>query len=143
EAARDGQFGIGLFHVVGPSIASLEEIGEISRYIGGIEYIIARNFINETSFFEWDQKTHKKYFPKGPANEMDVPRLNEMAFEQVDLAGVTFDEFIDNKGADGEPGNFSFVLRGYVRKWRNDLEKELEQLKLLKGLVRGRPAAAA
>jgi hypothetical protein len=144
EAARNGQFGIGLFHVLGPAIASLEEVGEISKYIGGIDYIIARNFINETNFFEWDQKTHKKYFPKGhSANEIDVPRLREMAYEQVDLAGVTFDEFIDNRSVDGEPGNFSFVLRGYVRKWRNDLEKELERLKLLKGLVSGRPGAAA
>jgi hypothetical protein len=144
EAARNGQFEIGLFHVVGPAIASLEEIGEISKYIAGIDYIIARNFINETNFFEWDQKTHKKYFSKGhSANEIDVPRLSEMAYEQADLAGVTFDEFIDNKGVDGEPGNFSFVLRGYVRKWRNDLEKQLDRLKLLKGLVRGRTGAAA
>ena len=144
EAARNGQFDIGLFHVLGPAIASLEEIGEISKYIGGIDYIIARDFINETNFFEWDQKTHKKYFAKmHAANAIDVPRLSEMAYEQVDLAGVTFDEFIDNKGVDGEPSNFSFVLRGYVRKWRNDLEKELERLKLLKGLVSGRPSAAA
>jgi hypothetical protein len=35
------------------------------------------------------------------------------------------------------------VLRGYVRKWRNDLEKQLDRLKLLKGLVSGRAGAAA
>ena len=105
---------------------------------------MARNFINETNFFEWDQKTHKKYFAKvNSANEIDVPKLNEMAFEQVDLAGVTFDSFVSNKGADGSASNFSFVLRGYVRKWVNDLDKELDGLKLLQGLVNSRPAAAA
>src|SRR6266545_4853776 len=98
EAARDGQFGIGLFHVVGPAIASLDEIGEISKYVKGIDYIIARNFINETNFFEWDQQTHKKYFARqNSASQFDIPRLNEMAYEQVDLASVTFKDFIDNR----------------------------------------------
>ena len=144
EAARAGQFDIALFHVLGPAIASLEEIGELSKYMSGIEYIIARNFINETNFFEWDQKTHKKYFAKvNPENEIDVPKLSEMAFEQVDLAGVTFKHFIDNKGVDGTPSHFSFVLRGYVRKWCNDLDKELDKLKLLKGLVSDKRVTAA
>jgi hypothetical protein len=144
EAARGGQFDIALFHVIGPAIASLEEIGEISKYVGSIDYIVARNFINETSFFEWDQKTHKKYFAKvNQANEIDIPKLNEMAYEQVDLAGVTISDFVDNKTADGGANNFSFVLRGYVRKWRNDLDKELERLNLIQGLVKNRPVAAA
>src|SRR5438094_378857 len=77
EAARDGQFDIGLFHVVGPAIASLDEIGEIAKYVNGIDYLIARNFINETNFFEWDQQTHKKYFARhNSASQFDIPRLN-------------------------------------------------------------------
>ena len=54
-----------------------------------------------------------------------------MAYEQVDLANVTFKDFIDNKANDGNPGKFSFVLRGYVRKWCNDLDRELEKLKFM------------
>ena len=34
-----------------------------------------------------------------------------MAYEQVDLAGISFRDFIDNKSIEGGPGNFSFVLR--------------------------------
>ena len=144
EAARSGQFDIGIFHVLGPAISSLEEIGEIAKYMNGLEYVVARNFINETSFFEWDQKTYKKYFAKvGSANEIDIPKLNEMAFEQVDLAGVTFNDFINNKAADGSSTNFSFVLRGYVRKWSSDIDKELGRLKLLQKLSGGQRAAAA
>jgi hypothetical protein len=144
EAARSGQFDIGIFHVLGPAISSLEEIGEIAKYMNGLEYVVARNFINETSFFEWDQKTYKKYFAKvGSANEIDIPKLNEMAFEQVDLAGVTFNDFISNKAADGSSTNFSFVLRGYVRKWSSDIDKELGRLKLLQKLSGGQRAAAA
>lgn len=106
EAARNGQINIGLFHLVGPAISSLEEIGEVARYVNGVDYVVARNFLNETNFFEWDQKTYKKYFSRlSSAQEMDIPKLNEMANEQVDLAGLSFKDFVDNKNADGSPGN--------------------------------------
>ena len=136
EAARDGQFNLGLIHVVGPSVASLDEINEVSKYINGIDYIIARNFINETNFFEWDEETYKRYFSNlNGASEIDVPKLNEMAYEQVDLAGVTFNNFIANKAASGRPGKFSFVLRGYVKKWTSEIEAELEKLRLMKEIL--------
>ena len=86
---------------------------------------------------------HRKYFANANANaaEIVLPKLNEMAYEQVDLAGVTFRDFIDNKAANGEPGNFSFVLRGYVRKWMSEIDAQLE--KLNPGLVRGERGRAA
>jgi hypothetical protein len=144
EAARGGKFTLGLFHVVGPSIASLDEIGEIAKYLQGVEYVVTRNFINETNFFEWDQATHKKYFAQIPkAQEIDVPKLNEMAYEQVDVASVTFKNFVDDHGADGQPGNFSFVLRGYVRKWCSEIYEEFARVKMIQDLIGGRAAPAA
>ncbi len=138
EAARSGEFNLGLFHVVGSAVASLDEIAEIAKYTDGIDYVLARNFINDTNFFEWDEKTYKKYFANIPdAKEIDVPKLNEMAYEQVDLAGVTYKDFIDNKKASGDAGNFSFVLRGYTRKWISDLDSELEHLDLIKRVLAG------
>jgi hypothetical protein len=144
EAARNGQFNLGLFHVVGSSIASLEEISEVARYVNDMEYIVARNAVNDTNFFEWDQKTYKKYFARlNKAHEIDIPKLNEMAYEQVDLAGLTFRDFIDNKGPGSSAGNHSFVLRGYVRKWCADLDNELERLDLIQGLSGAKPIAMA
>jgi hypothetical protein len=137
DAAKSGKLTLGLFHVVGPAIASLEEIGEIAKYLQGTDYVIAKNFINETSFFEWDEKTYKKYFSTAGAAEIVLPKLNEMAYEQVDLAGVTFRDFIDNKAANGEPGNFSFVLRGYVRKWSSEIDEEFAHIKLIHDLLTG------
>jgi len=138
EAARSGQFTLGLFHIVGSSIASLDEIGEISRYLNGLEYIVTRNFINETNFFEWDEATSRKYFAGIPkAHEIDIPKLNEMAYEQVDVAGVTFKDFIENRSADGQPGKFSFVLRGYVRKWCAEIDDEFARVKLIQDLLSG------
>ena len=141
EAARNGVFNVGLMHVVGPSIASLDEIGEIAKYLQGISYVVARNTINETNFFEWDETTHRKYFSAIPkAQEINIPKLNEMAYEQVDLAGVTFKDFIDNRAADGTAGKFSFVLRGYVRKWCNEIDAEFARVSMLQEIVGGQRA---
>ena len=138
EAARAGAFNLGLFHVIGPSIASLDEIAEIARYVQGVSYVVARNFINETNFFEWDEATQQKYFAAIPkAQEIAVPKLNEMAYEQVDLAGVTFKNFIDNRAADGSHGKFSFVLRGYVRKWCSEIDEQFAHVKLVQDLLTG------
>jgi hypothetical protein len=138
EAARAGAFNLGLFHVIGPSIASLDEIAEIARYMQGVSYVVARNFINETNFFEWDDATQQKYFAAIPkAQEIAVPKLNEMAYEQVDLAGVTFKNFIDNRAADGSHGKFSFVLRGYVRKWCSEIDEQFAHVKLVQDLLTG------
>ncbi|HMQ58543.1 MAG TPA: hypothetical protein PKE65_08340 [Rhizobiaceae bacterium] len=136
EAAKAGEFNLALVHVVGPAVASLDEIGEVAKYTKDMNYIIARNFINETNFFEWDEKTYKKYFANlSNAQEIEVPKLNEMAYEQVDLAGVTYTDFVNNKNAQGETANFSFVLRGYVRKWLADFDNELNHTDLMKGLA--------
>lgn len=144
EAARNNVFNLGLVHVVGPSIASLDEIGEISKYLQGVQYVVARNAINETNFFEWDETTHRKYFSAIPkAQEINIPKLNEMAYEQVDLSGVTFKDFIGNRAADGSAGKFSFVLRGYVRKWCNEIDVEYARVPMLQEIVaggRGQPA---
>ncbi len=144
EAARAGAFNLGLFHVIGPSIASLDEIAEIAHYLPGVNYVVARNFINETNFFEWDAATQRKYFAAIPkAQEIAVPKLNEMAYEQVDLSGVTFKDFIDNHAADGSPGKFSFVLRGYVRKWCSEIDAQFAHVKLVQDLLTGGRAPQA
>lgn len=144
EAAREGMFDLGLLHVVGPSIASLDEMNEVAKYTNGLDYVVARNFINETNFFEWDEATYSKYFARLPdAKEIEVPKLNEMAYEQVDLAGVTFTDFIANKTSKGDDADFSFVLRGYVRKWLNDIDAQFGELDMVKTIMAAKRANAA
>ncbi len=138
EAARNGAFTLGLFHVVGPSIASLDEIGELSKYLQGVEYVLTRNSINETNFFEWDEATYRKYFSQiAKTQEISIPKLNEMAYEQVDVAGVTFKDFIENHAVDGNQSKFSFVLRGYVRKWCSEIDAEFAHVKILHDVLTG------
>ena len=82
--------------------------------------------------------TYRKYFTQiSKSHEIDIPKLNEMAYEQVDVAGVTFKDFIDNRAADGSQGKFSFVLRGYVRKWCAEIDEQFSRVKMLQDIVSG------
>ena len=132
DAAKKGQITLSVFHVLGPSIASLDEIVETSDFVTDVRYFLVKNFINNTHFFEWDQATYNSYFKRlKDAVEISIPKLNEMACEQVELASVPFLTFIANKKATGEPAAYSFVLRGYVRHWLGHVWAEYDRIKLV------------
>ncbi|TAK49897.1 MAG: hypothetical protein EPO23_01355 [Xanthobacteraceae bacterium] len=131
EAAKSGQITFAVFHILGPSIASLDEIAETAGFMDGAKYFLVKNFINNTSFFEWDQATYNSYFRRiRNATELTIPKLNEMACEAVEIASVPFLQFVANKETDGKPANHSFVLRGYVRHWLGQVWNEFDRIKL-------------
>ncbi len=137
DTAKDGQLTFIVFHILGSSIASLDEIAETASLTSGGRHFLVKNFINDASFFDWDQAIQKSYFKKSRyAEEITVPRLREMAYEQVELASVPFATFVANKGRGGEAANYSFVLRGYVRHWLGQVWDEYERIKL-KSIVTG------
>jgi hypothetical protein len=131
DAAKKGQITFALFHILGPSIASLDEINETAAYLGDARYFMVKNFINNTHFFEWDEATHAAYFKQiKDAVEVVIPKLNEMATEQVELASVPYVTFVANKKQSGEPAAYSFVLRGYVRHWLGNVWAEYDRINL-------------
>jgi hypothetical protein len=131
ETVKRGQIALGVAHIVGPSIASLNEIADIAPFVTDGKYYLVKNFINETSFFDWDQTTYDTYFKKvKDAVDITIPKLNEMAYEQVELASVPFVTFVANKGPRDAPANYSFVLRGYVRHWLGNVWSEFDRVKL-------------
>jgi hypothetical protein len=65
------------------------------------------------------------------ATVINIPKLNEMAYEQVELASVPFLTFVGNKDPKGDAANYSFVLRGYVRHWLGNVWAEYDRVKLL------------
>jgi hypothetical protein len=130
DSVKKGQITFVVFHILGSSIASLDEIEDTSSFTGDAKHFLVKNYINNTSFFEWDQATHASYFKKKDAITITIPKLNEMAFEQVELASVPFVSFLANKGRNGETTNNSFVLRGYVRHWLSNVWSEFDRIKL-------------
>ena len=138
EAAKKGHISFVVFHILGPSIASLDEIMETAAYLGDGKYFMVKNFINNTHFFEWDEATYAAYFKRLPdAIELTVPKLPEMATEQVDLASVPFATFIANKKQGGDSASYSFVLRGYVRHWLDAVWAEYDRVGLI-DIVQGK-----
>ena len=65
------------------------------------------------------------------APEINIPKLNEMAYEQVELTGVPFSTFVADKTLDNQPADYSLVLRGYVRTWLNQVQAEYDRVGLL------------
>ncbi len=131
DAVKKGQFTFLVFHILGSSIASLNEIEDTSQFTTDAKYFLVKNYFNNTTFFEWDQATHANYFKKlKDAVEITIPKLNEMAYEQVEVASVPFLTFVANKGPKGDAANYSFVLRGYVRHWLGNVWAEYDRIKL-------------
>lgn len=132
DAVKSGEFRFILLHVIGPSIASLDEIAEIAPYMTDANYFMVKNHVNDTTFFEWDPQTHAKYFEDvNTTGEITIPKLSELAYEQVEIAGTPYSTFIANQTAEGEPADHSFVLRGYVRTWLARVADEFERVGLL------------
>jgi hypothetical protein len=131
DIVKKGQVTFAVFHILGPSIASLDEIAETAAFVGDARYFLVKNHVNNTPFFEWDPATYDSYFHKiKDAVEISIPHLNEMACEQVELASVPFLTFVANKGPTGDTANYSFVLRGYVRHWLGNVWAEYDRVKL-------------
>ncbi|MGB8307215.1 MAG: hypothetical protein WCE36_25595, partial [Pseudolabrys sp.] len=65
------------------------------------------------------------------AEEITIPKLNEMTCEQVEVASIPYVSFVANKNAKGEMANYSFVLRGYVRHWLGQVWREFDRVKLV------------
>lgn len=139
DAAASGEFNFIIFHLLGPSIASLDEIAEVARFVTNARYFLVKNYINDTTFFEWDPSTYASYFSKVKcAGEITVPKLNATAYEQVEIAGVPFSTFVSNRTREGTNAEHSFVLRGYVRSWLAQIAQELSRIHLL-DLIASKP----
>jgi hypothetical protein len=139
DAVSEGEFKFALFHVLGPSVASLNEIEDMLPYTENGEYFVVKNHINDTNFFEWDKETYDRYFKrsKKSAIEINVPKLNEMAYEQVEIAGVPFSTFGKNKNAKNQNADYSLVLRGYVRTWQKSVSGQYDDVGLLEWATDG------
>jgi hypothetical protein len=124
DAARQGQFTFLLFHILGSSVASLEEIADIAPNAPRNNYYVVKNLIGDGSYFEWDPDTYNAYFDAArSATEITVTRLNELAYSAIDLAGAPFSEFAYSEAQ-------SFVLRGYVRSWLMSIGRQLDRAEL-------------
>ena len=131
DAAKKSQLTFAVFHILGPSIASLDEIADTSAFMTDAKYFLVKNFINNTTSSSGIRRPTTPISGRSRTpSRSPIPKLNEMAYEQVELASVPFVSFVANKGPSGEAANYSFVLRGYVRHWLGNVWAEYDRVKL-------------
>lgn len=137
EALKRAEVRLILFHVLGSSIASLREIEDVRPYVADARYYAVKNFVNDSTFFNWEHDVYESYFPDSRHEaEIAIPKLNEMAFEQVEAASLSFVSFIANEGMKRDE-EFSFVLRGYVRHWLSNVWAQYDRINLQDALRPG------
>ena len=64
DAVKAAEFNFIVFHILGPSISSFGEISETAPYVTEANYFLVKNYINDTTFFDWDPDTCHTYFDK-------------------------------------------------------------------------------
>lgn len=117
DMVKNGAVELMILHVLGPSLASLSEIEATAKIIEGATHYLVKNHINDTEFFKWDEDLYKKAFGAARSGIIEVPQLTELAVEAIEVNGVSFTQFVEDKKADGSKANHSFILKGYVKTW--------------------------
>jgi hypothetical protein len=106
DKAKNGDLKITLLHVLGGTRSSFDEIKGVAEKLLPARHCLVKNHINDNSFFKWDPEMAK--FLQGGV--IEVPKLDALAGEHVDAAGVGFAKFRDDPTR-------SETLRGFVRYW--------------------------
>jgi hypothetical protein len=111
DDVKSGALRMALLHVLGPSISSLDEIGDALALLGtSAKHLIVKNHINETEFFEWDKDSQYAQSLRALADvTIEVPHLDTTSNEAVQQAKTSFIGFAG--------GTASRTLRGRVAKW--------------------------
>jgi hypothetical protein len=130
DAVRTGSIQLMVLHVLGPTLASLQEIDATSSAIPGAIHFLVQNHVNDTKFFEWDPETYQKTFSNKRSGLLDIPRLDPLTCEHVELASTTFRQFIDNEKGGGSRADNSMVLRGYARTWLKKVFAEFDRVRI-------------
>lgn len=114
----EGRLAITVMHVIGSTQASFAEIAATSRIVTGAKHVLAVNHINDAPFSGLSEEMKAV-----GAELLEIGKLNELAADHVDTAGVAFRDFIANEGG-------STVMRGYVRAWLRRVFREFDQARL-------------
>jgi hypothetical protein len=124
DDVRLGHFDMAILHVIGESVASLDEIGEVTKTLGGsIQHYLVKNYINEGGFTQWnDDPRFAELLRTAQARTITIPHLEASAASMVQQRGMSFDTFVRSKE--------SRMLRGYVEAWLDAVYAEYDRVGL-------------
>jgi hypothetical protein len=118
DAAAEGRLNLSLLHVIGCSHSSVAEIAELAPFRDACNYRVVKSFgANSNLLKKWAPDLRESSVAGGVEREIAMPRLDALAFEAVEVAGVPFSSFVLDDAPVGASRQTSFVLRGYVKTW--------------------------
>jgi hypothetical protein len=125
DDVRLGHFDMAILHVIGESVASLEEIGEATKTLGGqIKHFLVKNYINEGGFTQWNEDPRfAELLRNAAARTINIPHLEASAASTVQKLGLSFESYYQDRKQ-------SRVLRGYVEDWLNAVYAEYDRVGL-------------
>jgi hypothetical protein len=118
DGVKEGRLKITVLHVLGSTQASFDEIKATGALVEGSKHYLVVNHANEASFM--GLTLEMKNTGDGVIN---IAKLNELAAEYVDTAGVSFDAFTANESN-------SAVMRGYIKNWMGRVFKQYDAARL-------------
>ena len=118
DGIAEGKLRITVMHVLGSTQASLSEIASTAKLVAGAKHFLVKNHINDASYLGLTEEMRTR-----AAGLIEIAKLNELAAEYVDTAGIGFDHFCRIEGN-------SAVMRGYVKSWLSRVFKQFDDAKL-------------
>jgi len=128
--AQEGAFNVIFLHIMGGSPESIREVGETLDRFSGAKHIIVTNPGNGADLSDWEASEVRANFERDGGLEIDIPALNKQAYMEIDRAGATFEQFVNNKLKNGSDASYSYVLRGYARNWLFKAMAEIDRINL-------------
>ncbi|WP_409188462.1 hypothetical protein [Bradyrhizobium sp. RDM4] len=105
DQLKTGRLKITILHILGSTQASFDEIRAIGAIAEGAKHYLVTNHINGASFLGLSSEARNV-----ATGTIDIAKLDELAAEFVDKAGVSFAAFVANDVN-------SAVMRGYIASW--------------------------
>jgi hypothetical protein len=119
DKAQSGEIGLTMLHVLGGTTASFGEIKGVAQKMACGRHYLVKNHINDNSFFQWHPDMAKVL----DGGVINIPKINAMAMENIDVAQAGFKAFADDVTQ-------SETLRGYTRYWLKKVYEAFEAAKL-------------
>jgi hypothetical protein len=121
-----------VMHVIGPTISSLGEVGEVMSRIGGgaVRHVLVKNHYNDTRYRVANDPRYVEVLRAAAANTINVPQLVATAIEEIQQQSVGFAQFVKGFDLLNQPvaRKNSRMLVGYTAKWLSDVWSEFERV---------------
>jgi hypothetical protein len=123
-----------VMHVVGPNIASMEEIGEVMARIGGgaVRPVLIKNHYTKTKFKVAEDPRYAEALRLAAPGTINVPQLASEAMEEIEMQGVGFAQFIKGLDVNNQPlpKRNSRMLVGYTAQWLQSVWGEFDRVNI-------------